>query len=110
MFNPSFLCKTQLFSYDDLDRLKTASESGGFDYAYEYSPIGNLTSFIASGSVTNYTYGQSAGPHALTSATASASFVYDDNGNMASDSAYLYEYNEANQLKRVNVRLFVKVF
>lgn len=59
--------KTQTFSYDDLDRLKTATESAGFSYAYEYNPIGNLTKFTDGGKSTSYEYGEgNAGPHALT--------------------------------------------
>jgi RHS repeat-associated protein len=97
----NLLSKTQTFTYDDLDRLKTATESAGFNYAYDYNSIGNLTKFTNAGVENNYTYGSGgAKPHALT-ASGSALFAYDANGNLASDSANLYEYNEANQLKRV---------
>ncbi|HZE86742.1 MAG TPA: PA14 domain-containing protein [Methylomirabilota bacterium] len=65
--------KTENFTYDDLDRLKTATESAsGYNYAYEYNPIGNLTRFTNAGIATDYTYGQTAGPHALTIASGSA--------------------------------------
>lgn len=36
-------------------------------------------------------------------ASGSATFTYDLNGNMASDGAKLYQYNEANQLKTVKL-------
>lgn len=65
----NLLTKTQSFGYDDLDRLTTAQEGGGYDYAYQYNAIGNLTKFTNSGNVIDYTYGQNAGPHALTSST-----------------------------------------
>lgn len=61
--------KTQAFTYDDLDRLKTASESAGYNQAYEYSPIGNLTKFTNSGAETDYGYGANGKPHAMTSST-----------------------------------------
>lgn len=65
--------KTQTFTYDDLDRLVTASESAGYNYAYEYNSIGNLTKFTDGGSATTYSYGQNAGPHALTSSSGASS-------------------------------------
>lgn len=62
----NLLTKTQTFGYDDLDRLKTASETGGFNYSYEYNAIGNITKFTNAGIDTDYVYGQNAGAHALT--------------------------------------------
>jgi len=67
----NLLTKTQTFGYDDLDRLKTASETGGFNYSYDYNAIGNITKFTNAGVDMDYTYGQSAGVHALTSSTES---------------------------------------
>ncbi len=61
--------KTQTFTYDDLDRLKTASESAGYNYAYQYSSIGNLTKFTDSGVDTDYGYGANGKVHAMTSST-----------------------------------------
>jgi YD repeat-containing protein len=61
--------KTQDFSYDNLDRLVTAKEDSGYDFAYEYNPIGNLIKFIDSGKAIDYTYGSSTGVHAMTSST-----------------------------------------
>lgn len=52
---------TQTFSYDSLDRLKTAQASGGpapYNHSgsndYDYDPIGNITSLAGSSSY-NYT-------------------------------------------------------
>jgi len=62
--------ETQSFTYDALDRILTASVSGGYSRKYDYNSIGNIISVNSSGTVTNYTYGEnSAGPHALTSYT-----------------------------------------
>src|SRR5918999_1772244 len=63
----ALLGKTQSFTYDDLDRLKTASESGGYNYSYTYNAIGNLTAFSNAGAIINYLYGENGKPHALTS-------------------------------------------
>lgn len=71
--------KTQNFGYDDLDRLTSAQEESGYNYSYEYNPIGNLTKFTNSGVDTNYTYGQSAGAHAMTSSTGNNDLtIFDD--------------------------------
>ena len=69
----NLLIKTQNFGYDDLDRLKTASETGGYNYSYEYNAIGNITKFTNAGVDIDYTYGQSAGVHALTLSTETVS-------------------------------------
>lgn len=59
------------FTYDALDRIFTASESGGgYSRTYTYNSIGNILTANKSGTVQNYTYGVgSAGPHALTNYT-----------------------------------------
>lgn len=69
------------FHYDELNRL-TKSEITGFqDKTYQYDAIGNLT---FKSDVGSYQYGQNgAGPHAVTTA-GSASYNYDDIGNMVS--------------------------
>lgn len=61
--------KTQTFTYDDLDRLKTASETEGYSHEFEYDPIGNITEFTSSEGSIEYSYGEDAGPHAMTSST-----------------------------------------
>ncbi len=82
--------KTETFTYDDLDRLETASETSGYDYEYDYNSIGNLTKFTDDGDDTDYTYGEDpAGPHALTSkSTASGSatpaFTFSDDWSSGS--------------------------
>jgi|GEM_PF-2245152 len=81
--NDAVASKTQTFGYDDLDRLTTASESAGYNYTYEYSPIGNLTKATDGGVETNYTYGENAGPHALTASSGGGS----GGGGSASSSA-----------------------
>lgn len=64
--------KTQTFTYDDLDRLATASETSGYNYAFEYDAIGNITEFTNGSNTIDYTYGSNAGPHAMTSSTETA--------------------------------------
>ena len=62
--------KTQMFGYDNLNRLISAQETGGYNYTYSYNAIGNLTSFTNAGTTFSSTYGENkAGIHALTSTT-----------------------------------------
>ena len=47
---------TGSFSYDNLDRLLTASYPGGQSYSYSYDAVGNITQAITPAGTTNYTY------------------------------------------------------
>jgi RHS repeat-associated protein len=75
--------QTQTFGYDNLDRLTSAVASGGTGGTYSlknyaYNPdTGNLSSNAG----VNYTYGDSAHKHAVTSTSNGNSYGYDQNGN-----------------------------
>jgi len=69
-------------------------------HTYGYNAIGNLISYPANGVSVSLSYGQSAGPHALTSYNGST-LTYDSNGNLVQDSQFYYEYSDANMLKKV---------
>jgi len=63
--------RTENFTYDDLDRLISAGDSG-YSAAYSYNAIGNMQSEITNTESMwqvsfEYSYGQNAGPHAVTS-------------------------------------------
>ena len=66
---------TQTYTYDGLDRLTQATESGGFDLSFKYDATGNLLEINDSGVATTYTYGtgNSPGPHAVVEIQAPAS-------------------------------------
>lgn len=62
--------KTQTFAYDSFERLINASETGGYNYSYQYNAIGNLVEFVNNGLSISYTYGgENAGVHALVAST-----------------------------------------
>ncbi len=74
--------QTQSFSYDDLNRLKTAQAAGGSygTYSsrnYAYSNAGNLTSFEGSA----YAYNDAAHKHAVTHIGGVQKYWYDADGN-----------------------------
>jgi RHS repeat-associated protein len=96
--------QTQSFAYDALDRVISATASGGsggvYSEAYTFNAIGNL---ISKGGV-NYTYGSSK-PHAVTAA-GSNSYAYDANGNMTGrvnvSGTYTLTYDAENRMKQVS--------
>lgn len=91
------------YAYDDLDRLTRAenvpSPNGGYaNFDYQYDPIGNMTYKSDMGVMT---YGQNAGPHALTSA-GGYTYQYDANGNMVVGKNKTLSYEAENRLLQVN--------
>jgi RHS repeat-associated protein len=78
------------YGYDALDRL-TSMSSGAGSYTYAYDDAGNLTSKEGQAQ----TYGQGAGPHALTSAGI-ATFAYDSNGNAITADGVVITWNAEN--------------
>ncbi|MCX6735653.1 MAG: hypothetical protein NTZ13_01060 [Candidatus Parcubacteria bacterium] len=91
---------TVTYSYDDLNRLLTATasvaSSSPYTYTYSYSAIGNISSSTPSGA---YTYAGTnyANPHAATSIGATSQ-SYDNNGNLTSDGTWNNSWNYKNQL------------
>jgi len=85
---------SQLFTYDDLDRLDFATGNYGED-TYTYDGIGNRQSFSRDGQSESYQYGS--GTHRLQS-VAGQNYQYDAAGNTMSDGAKSYTYNNRNRL------------
>lgn len=83
--------QTQTFTYDALDRVISATVSGGtggiYTETYAFNAIGNLS---GKGGVA-YTYGPTQ-PHAATAA-GSNSYAYDLNGNMITRTVGVYTYS-----------------
>ncbi|MDJ0757038.1 MAG: polymorphic toxin-type HINT domain-containing protein [Ardenticatenaceae bacterium] len=99
---------TQQFGYDSLNRLVSATASGGVaDYTlnYEYNAIGNITS--RDGSDGTFAYGYSGKPHAMARINGYPHFEYDANGNMISrvdvdgEQGYIQTFDEENRLVQV---------
>lgn len=95
------------YLYDELDRLKETqnlpSARGGYTtFSCQYDSIGNmLQKSAADGSeIGIMSYGQNAGPHALTSAGGYA-YTYDANGNMLQGKNKNMEYDVENRLVKV---------
>lgn len=85
---------SQLFTYDDLDRLDFATGNYGED-TYSYDGIGNRLSFTRDTQTESYQYGSNT--HRLQS-VAGQSYQYDAAGNTLSGGGRNYTYNDRNRL------------
>lgn len=86
------------FSYDKLNRLTGSTltnGSGASSTTYGYDALGNITYKSDTGT---YTYGGTAGPHAVTSITGSlpGTYQYDADGNMANRNGTVINWNSDN--------------
>jgi RHS repeat-associated protein len=95
---------SQTYTYDDLNRLLTASATGGvanYSQTYAYNQIGNLTNFAG----TAYAYNDAAHKQAVTHLAGVQKFWYDANGNMTTridgSTTYTQAFDVENRLTSV---------
>ncbi len=101
----------ETFDYDSLNRVVQSTLTGtGADLyelagltttQFEYDALGNIT---YRSDVGNYTYGDNAGPHAVTavSGVKNASYVYDANGNQVSGDGRVLNWTSYNKPSRIS--------
>lgn len=76
---------SEIFGYDDLNRLTKSSVTGQADQIFTYDAVGNLISKTGLGTYRYPTQGAGATrPHAISSIDNFGSFGYDENGNLTS--------------------------
>ena len=85
--------KTQSFTYDELDRLRTATSAIYGALTYNYDKLGNLTHKEGIDFFTD----TAAKPHQLVSSSNGRFYDYDANGNMLSDGLRSFEYDAENR-------------
>ncbi len=85
--------KSQKFTYDELDRLKTATSNIYGALTYDYDKLGNLTHKEGIDFFTD----TSAKPHQLVSSSNGRFYDYDANGNMLSDGLRSISYDAENR-------------
>ncbi|GAB1472094.1 hypothetical protein MASR2M66_29720 [Chloroflexota bacterium] len=98
--------ETQSFTYDVLNRIKSASATGGlngsYSESYEYDP---LTGNLSEKSGVSYTYEAPNNSHGVSSLSNGNSYLYDANGNMTNrtvgGSSYILTYDLENRLTNV---------
>ena len=88
--------RSQVFSYDALDRLKIAASGMYGNLSYSYDEIGNI---VTKDGLT-YTP-DTQRPHAVGSITGGRDFSYDANGNMLSDGLRTYVWNDDNKPRSI---------
>jgi RHS repeat-associated protein len=86
------------YTYDVLDRLKTAVYSTGENYSYGYDKVGNRTSQTINGTTTSYTYDI---VNRLTSVNG-ISYTWNDNGSLSSSGLTGYTYDQAGRLSSMD--------
>lgn len=87
--------RTQAFTYDQLNRLSTASETA-WGLAYVYDSYGNLLQQnVTKGSAPGLTVTVNANNHII-------GFGYDSAGNLTSDGAHTYQFDPENRLKSLD--------
>jgi RHS repeat-associated protein len=89
------------FSYDHLHRLTGAA--GAIPTSYAYDPVGNLTAKTEAGQTVALTYSPSTRPRHAPRSVGGLARTYDANGNLLSDGARAYTYDDANRLVTVTV-------
>ncbi|QHC05906.1 type IV secretion protein Rhs [Anoxybacillus sp. PDR2] len=90
-----------VYSYDELDQLKTEQWPDGTTIEYTYDGFGNRTKIVKTkeGSSTTTTADYNAANQLVR--FGDETITYDANGNRLEDGQYRYEWNEADQLVSV---------
>lgn len=91
---------TQVFSYDLLDRIKTAMGPWGIQ-TWNYDAAGNRMTEQHGPGITTYTYNASTQRLSSLSGATSESFTYDNAGRLTADSRGTYTYAPRGQLASV---------
>lgn len=95
--------QSQLFGYDDLDRLEFATGDYG-DIDYTYDGVGNRLSrsIDTNGNTSTDAYSYNSGSHRLTS-VGGVSYQYDSVGNTLDNGNASFTYNERNRMASATV-------
>jgi RHS repeat-associated protein len=85
------------YTYDALDRLKSASYNNGLYYGYDYDKVGNRSTETINGVTTSYFYDVA---NRLSSVNGT-NYTWNDNGSLINDGLVNYSYNSAGLLSYI---------
>jgi RHS repeat-associated protein len=88
---------SESFQYDLLNRMTQSHVNGQSAKTYQYDALGNITFKTGVG---NYSYGNNAGPHAVTQTNLNGTltnYTYDANGSMISGNGRAISYSSFNK-------------
>jgi RHS repeat-associated protein len=92
---------TTTYDYDQINRLKSATNTGSFstNYTYTYDLASNITQRIIGSTTTNYAYNE---VNELTQINGSPAGAYDENGNLTSLQGQSYAYDQRNRTDEID--------
>ncbi|TPG03900.1 RHS repeat protein [Rhodanobacter glycinis] len=95
--------RTKAFSYDDLNRLSTATATGLWgSEAYTYDALNNLRSRTSASQTSTYNYDPSNKLASITNGASTVdSFQYDNRGNVTSKNGAILAFDQKNQLTQI---------
>jgi len=98
---------SQVFSYDNLNRLVSATLAAGQTRGYAYDANGNRTSATVNAASTTYSYPGT--NHKLTSLSGatSRSFTYDNAGNVTASAGFTFVYDGRGRLKQAGAATYL---
>jgi YD repeat-containing protein len=98
---------SQLFSYDNLNRLISATLAAGQTRGYSYDANGNRTSAAVNASTATYTYPGTS--HTLTSLSGATtrSFSYDNAGSVTASGGITYVYDGRGRMKQAGTTTYL---
>jgi len=98
---------SQVFGYDSVNRLSTASLAAGQAQSFGYDANGNRTSATINGASTTYNYPSTS--HRLTSLSGATarSFTYDAAGNTSASAGITYVYDGRGRMKQAGATTYL---
>ncbi len=88
----------RVYGYDAIDRLTSVAINGGASMPIHYDGVGNIKDRAVGGTLT-YTYDPSSNRLASTSGVRAYQFSYDTRGNVTSNGAINFQYDDRSMLR-----------
>ncbi len=94
--------RSRTFSYDGLNRLKTAVSGLWGSDTYNYDPLSNLSSIVSGTQTSTYTYDATNKLTSIGGGGVSRSFAYDPRGNVTTNGTAQYTFDQADRMTTVD--------